>query len=73
MKAVGTGKVTIWQVSSLLRLIYKTPGITRAELSAAFGDKIADLAVGMAIERLFSVPSADRPTDFYRAILGEAR
>lgn len=33
MKSSPAGKVTIWQMSSILRLIYKNPGITRAELS----------------------------------------
>ncbi len=28
-----TGKVTIWQMSSILRMIYKNPGIIRSELS----------------------------------------
>lgn len=37
MKSIGTGKVSLWQASSILRLIYKSPGITRAELSAALG------------------------------------
>ncbi len=37
MKSIGTGKVSVWQASSILRLIYKTPGITRVELSDAIG------------------------------------
>lgn len=37
MKQVSTGKVSIWQLSSILRLIYKHPGITRAELSSSLG------------------------------------
>lgn len=37
MKSIGTGKVSLWQASSILRMIYKTPGITRADLSAALG------------------------------------
>ncbi len=32
MKAVSSGKVTVWQLSSILRMVYKCPGITRSEL-----------------------------------------
>lgn len=32
VKTTPTGKVTIWQLSSILRMVYKCPGITRSEL-----------------------------------------
>lgn len=37
MKKIGRGKVTLWQLGSILRTIYKTPGITRAQISGRLG------------------------------------